>query len=152
MNQKSITIILLVVAIVIGGMFMFVLSKKKELQSDSKTPPSKEDVTTTPYDYIERIDAKHFIDGEKHTLVGEIVLPTPCDLLNVVPEVDKVIKTVSINFNIVNSTKVCAQDMTPQKFQTSFNANFNPQFNSSINQWKNGYSKSYPCRKRRITT
>ena len=66
--------------LVVGGMFAFAYFKNKELQNQE---PEPEPVANeeTPYDYIARVDAKHFYIDGTHTIAGEIPMPTPCDLL-----------------------------------------------------------------------
>ena len=82
MNHKSTIFAGVVLSIIIIGMFVFAYIKKQEIASDVQ-PPVVSVEEQDPYRNITRIDAKHFYIDTTHTLVGEIVMPTQCDLLRV---------------------------------------------------------------------
>lgn len=119
MHNKSIVVAIVIFVLIIIGMFTFAFLKKSELKV---SPVEQIPVTEAgPYDYITRIDAKHFLVDGEHTLVGEILLPTPCDLLNWDTRVDESqLNTVSVDFTVINTTDSCVQTMTPQRFKVSF--------------------------------
>src|SRR5690606_21725381 len=75
------------------------------------------------YAGITHINAKHFYENGVHTLVGEIPMPTPCDLL----EADALVaesmpEQVTVDFMVVNNADFCAQVITPQRFKVSSSA------------------------------
>jgi len=126
MSQKSIILAVVIFTLLVAGMFMYAYIKKAELASN--VPPQVEeeievDEEADPYPYITRIDAVHyFIDGV-HTIVGEIEMPTPCDLL----EVESVVmesfpEQVMLNFSVINTAEACIQVITSQRFMAEFSA------------------------------
>jgi hypothetical protein len=118
MIVATITLVLVIV-----GMFVFAYLKKAELNETTIPQPTTETNDTSPYAHIIRIDAKHFfIDGE-HTLVGEILMPTPCDLLNWTTSIaESMPEQVTLNFDVVNHSETCAEVVTAQRFKVSFRA------------------------------
>ena len=123
MSQKSIVLIVTLFVLIVVGMFIFANLKKGELQQPLDTPTVTEEPASVPYPDITRIDAKHyFIDGV-HTLVGEIVFPTPCDLLETSAMVmESYPEQVNVDFDVINNADTCAQVLTPQRFKVSFTA------------------------------
>jgi hypothetical protein len=132
MSQKSIILIVTLFVLIVAGMFIYAHLKNSELQAPVVTPEVTEPAPV-PYPDITRVDAKHyFIDG-KHTLVGEINFPTPCDLLEAnatVMESDP--EQVVIDFNVINNAESCVQVATAQRFKVeavaSENATFTARF------------------------
>lgn len=116
MSQKSIILIVTLFALLIAGMFMYANLKNAELQQEPVVVT--EEPVVVPYPDITRVDAKHyFIDG-KHTLVGEIMFPTPCDLLEAEAMVmESYPEQVVIDFNVINNADSCAQVVTAQRFK-----------------------------------
>ncbi|MEL6803244.1 MAG: hypothetical protein AAFO91_05580, partial [Bacteroidota bacterium] len=65
-----------------------------------------------------RIDGKHFFVDDTHTIVGEIVLPTPCDLLDTAAIVQETYpEQITLDFRVINNADACAQVMTSQRFR-----------------------------------
>lgn len=121
-NHKSIISAGVVLAVIIIGMFVFAYIKKQEIASDVQ-PPVMSTEELDPYGNITRIDAKHFYIDKTHTLVGEIVMPTQCDLLNWGAKVQESMpETAIVDFDVVNNTKDCPEVATPQRFKVSFDA------------------------------
>ncbi len=118
MSQKSIILIVTLFVLIVVGMFMYANLKKAELQDAAQLTEQETDTESGLYPDITRIDAKHyFIDG-KHTLVGEINLPTPCDLLEAEAIVmESFPEQVIIDFNVINNAESCAQVVTAQRFK-----------------------------------
>lgn len=122
MTQQQIIIgVVALVIILSGGAWLLMNSNEAE---DITGTPDKTDVVDDDTD-TRRIEAKRFFDDGTHTLVGEVVMPTPCDLL----EVDAVVaesfpEQVTVRFSVVNNSEggVCAQVLTPQRFSVSFDA------------------------------
>lgn len=114
MDKKTIILVVSIFALIVAGMFIFAYLKKGETLTEPVTEEQEEEM---PYAGITRIDAKHFYIDGVHTFVGELTLPTPCDLL----EVDSAVmesfpEQVRLNFNVINNAEVCAQVMTTQRF------------------------------------
>lgn len=90
--------------------------------SDEQVGENSDTATTTDtandtYPGIERITAKHFFDGTTHTLVGEVPMPTPCDLLEIDSRVQESFpEQVILQFTVINEADMCAQVITPQRF------------------------------------
>lgn len=133
MSQKSIILFVILFVLIVAGMFMYANLKKAELQNNNESQEQVPDLDPSPYADIARIDAKHyFIDG-KHTLVGEVNLPTPCDLL----EADAVVmesfpEQVQINFSVINNAEVCAQVITAQRFKVEALASAEATFSATF--------------------
>jgi hypothetical protein len=123
MNQKTTILIASLFALIVAGMFIFAQLKKNELEQSVVTPADELQPAVIPYADVTRIDAKHyFIDG-KHTLVGEVLMPTPCDLLEASPIVaESMPEQVSIDFSVINTTDTCARVVTAQRFKVDFDA------------------------------
>jgi hypothetical protein len=124
MEHKKIAAALIILALIIAGMFAYAFLKKSELQNDtadgSATTTDSED---SPYAGITRIDGKRFFENGTHTIVGEIPMPTPCDLLNWTTRIQESMpETVIIDFDVINNSEVCAQVVTPQRFKVTFSA------------------------------
>jgi hypothetical protein len=121
MDQKTIIAIVGFFIVLVGGMFMFAHLKRGEIQETQQT------ATTTPtpevkYASITKIDAKHYYIDGVHTLVGEIPMPTPCDLLEASASAVS-LEEVLINFTVINNATSCTQVVTPQRFKVSATAN-----------------------------
>lgn len=124
MSQKSIILIIVVFILLVIGMFIFASLKKTELTD--LTPPTEVPVGESedvPYAYIDRIDAKHFYLDGKHSIVGEIEMPTPCDLVDTsVSVAESMPEQVTIDFTVVNTAETCIQVITPYRFRVDFDA------------------------------
>ncbi len=116
MEHKSLIAGGITLVLIIAGMFIFAHLKKQEIVDVQQT--ETESVQTDPYAYITRIDAKHFFINGTHTLVGEILMPTQCDLLNWDAKIQESSpETVLVDFAVINHAETCAQVMTPQRFK-----------------------------------
>ncbi len=101
---------------------MYASLKKAEL-TDVVVVPSEEPATEVPYADITRVDAKHFFIDGQHTLVGEILFPTPCDLLEAEATVmESFPEQVVVDFTVINTADMCAQVVTAQRFKVDFQA------------------------------
>ncbi len=125
MEHTKIIVAAVILLVVVGGMFTFTYLKKQELEQavpTEQTPIAEEG----PYAYVTRIDGKHFFDGKTHTIVGEIPMPTPCDLLNWDTQIQESMpETAVIGFTVLNNADACAQVVTLQRFKVSFDASQN---------------------------
>lgn len=123
MSQKSIILVVIIFALLVVGMFMYAYMKKAELTSNEPPQTEEIDEETVLYPYITRIDAVHYYIDGVHTIVGEIEMPTPCDLL----EVESVVmesfpEQVVLNFSVINTAEACIQVITSQRFMAEFSA------------------------------
>lgn len=120
MHQKSIIFAIVIFALLVIGMFTFAFLKKQEMQPDSveDQTAAAEKEQTTPYDYIDAVDAKAFYQDGTWILVGEILMPTPCDLLT---SSGTLIETASpeieLDFAVINNAESCAEAITPARFR-----------------------------------
>ena len=132
MSQKSIILTVVLFALLIVGMFIYAHLKSSELEVVTVTA-SQEEEAPVLYPDITRVDAKHFnIDG-KHTFVGEIVFPSPCDFL----ETDAIVmesypEQLILDFSVINNSHSCVEIQTAQRFKidvvASENASFKARF------------------------
>lgn len=121
-NKHTIVAGIILLAL-IAGMFIFAYLKSKEIKEQIEVPTQNDPLTQSPYDGITRIDAKHFFINGTHTVVGEMQMPTPCDLLNWDTRIaESYPEQVTIDFNVINNTEICAQTITPQRFNVIFSA------------------------------
>ena len=115
MDRRTIILIVVIFILIIIGMFAFTRLMKKEVEV--KVAPDVLVEEVMPYPNITRIDAKHyFIDG-LHTFVGEIVMPTPCDLV----EANSVVREsfpeqIQLDFSVISNSPTCAEVITAQRF------------------------------------
>ena len=121
MNKNTIIAISLALLCIVAGMFLFAGLKKSE---PVENPAATTATTTQTNSYgITRIDGKHyFIDGV-HTVVGEIALPTPCDLLEATSTVSTgTPNQINIAFTVINNSESCATMVTPARFSVNATA------------------------------
>lgn len=122
MEQKHIVVSTLIIVLIIVGMFVFAYIKKTEIQKEDSTIKNTAD-SISPYDTITRIDAKHFFIDGTHTIVGEMMMPTSCDLLNWNTRIlESFPAQVIVDFEVINHTETCTTVVTPQRFSVSFTA------------------------------
>ena len=123
MENRNVIIAVTLLALIVVGMFVFTYLKKQEIKNNDPIKTDEVVAGTVPYAQITRIDAKHFFDGKTHTLAGEILMPTPCDLLNWDTRVaESNPEQIIVDFNVVNHSETCTQMVTPQRFKVSFDA------------------------------
>lgn len=122
MSTKAIVLSIVLFVIIVSGMFGFAYLKKAEITPiETNQPPV---ATSTENQYgITRIEATHFFIDGVHTIVGEISLPTPCDLLVTDALVaESMPEQVTFAFSIINNSEMCAQVVTTQRFKVSAQA------------------------------
>lgn len=119
LNTRAVILAIVLFTLIVVGMFLFAFIKQKETvepvtnQEQSEEPADR-------YAYIDRIDGKHYYSDGVHTVVGEIPMPTPCDLL----EVESIVaesypEQITLDFSVVNNAEFCAEVVTPQRFKVS---------------------------------
>ena len=125
MQKRQIVLAVVIFSLLLVGMFGYAYLKRTELARE-KASQARETSTTTPEVTPRmRINAKHFFsEADKvHTLVGEIAMPTPCDLLTYSATTSDEGKRAVVSFDVVNNSKdVCIQLITPQRFKVTFTA------------------------------
>jgi hypothetical protein len=120
MDKRSIVLVVVLFALVVAGMFIFAYLKKTEI---AEVPVVVEKEEVSPYANIERIDAKHYYIDGTHTFVGEVVMPTPCDLLEVEALVmESFPEQIKLDFKVINNSESCAQILTTQRFKVEATA------------------------------
>ncbi len=133
MEHKNIIAAGLVLVLIIVGMFVFAYLKKAEIQKGEDAPKTVTEDINAPYGNITRVDAKHFYVAPTHTIVGEILMPTPCDLLNWETRIlESAPEQVIVDFNVVNHAETCAETVTPQRFKVSFDAPENAKIRATL--------------------
>lgn len=132
MNQRVIILTIILFVLIVSGMFAFTYLKKVEVVEQTMPQP-EEPQEKVKYASIDRINAKHyFIDGV-HTLVGEIQMPTPCDLLNASAEVaESFPEQVMVDFTVINNSNTCAQVITPARFKVEATASEGATFKARL--------------------
>lgn len=139
MSKTIIILSGLFVAAVVGLFVLVGVSPTDEGNGDDTTDavatssPDETADEATPYPNINRITAKHFFVDGTHTFVGEIPMPTPCDLVETDAEVrESLPEQVTLQFSVVNEAEMCAQAVTPQRFlievEASEEASFDARF------------------------
>ncbi len=122
MKQSTIIVSVTIFLLILTGMFFFAHVKQQEMVRDEGSQ-SDEPITADPYATITRIDAKHYFIEGIHTLVGEIPMPTPCDLVEASAVVaESYPEQVLIDFTVINNAETCDQVVTPYRFQVEFTA------------------------------
>ncbi len=122
MSNKSIVLVVCMFCVLVAGMFGFAYLKKTEVVPTPVPTDVSETPTSTPYG-ITRIDGKHFFIDGVHTIVGEISMPTPCDLLTTDAQIaESMPEQVTFRFSVMNNSENCAQIITPGRFKVSATA------------------------------
>lgn len=123
MNQRAITLSITLFVFIVVGMFAFTYLQKNNTTSVNTEEEQQSEEETSPYAGINRIEAKHFYIDGVHTIVGELAMPTPCDLLDTSATVaESYPEQITFNFDVINNAEFCAQVVTPQRFKISASA------------------------------
>ena len=118
--RKGVVFAVIIFVLIVVGMFIFAYLQKNEQKNIANINNEEETEFTDPYSDITRVSGTHyFIDGV-HTIVGEIPMPTPCDLL----EADMIVaesypEQITLDFTVINNAESCAQMITPARFMVS---------------------------------
>lgn len=122
MSNKTIVFGVIGFFLIIISLFAFTSFQKNKVTEQVPSVATKAGADTTRYG-ITRIDAKHFYVDGVHTIVGELPLPTPCDLLATDALVaESYPEQVTFAFSVVNTTKECLTQQTVQRFKVSASA------------------------------
>lgn len=112
---------MILLVVIVAGMFGFAYLKKSEITTLTTEPVA---TSTEQNSYgITRIDATHFYIDGTHTIVGEVLLPTPCDLLTTNARIaESMPEQITFEFSVLNNSEMCAQVVTTQRFKVSAEA------------------------------
>lgn len=134
MHRNAVIITVVLFLLIIAGMFTFAYLKNREQAAAEPTPEPQQEEPTDRYGYITRIDGKHFYIDGVHTVVGEIPLPTPCDLLNADAMVaESFPEQITLDFSVINNAEVCAEVVTPGRFKVSATASEEATWSAAFN-------------------
>ena len=122
MTNKSIVFVCIGFLLVVFGLYGFTyIQKQKSLATDLMATTTV--ATTTDTYQINRIEAKHFFRNGVHTIVGEMTMPTPCDLLATKSRVaESMPEQITYDFSVINTTSDCEAKPTKQRFSVSAKA------------------------------
>lgn len=133
MQQRIMTMTGVLFSLIVLGMFIFAYLTQQERQVT--TPKSAVvEIQTDSYAYIESVAIHQTYAAGVYTIVGELALPTPCDVLTLETFVaESYPEQVQLAFTATNPAEYCAQTITPQRFsaevavskEASFAATFN---------------------------
>ncbi len=115
MRRRDIVLVSSLLAILVVGMFVYTYLERGSLPA---VVPVVE-APTVPVDRygIKQIEGKHFYLDGVHTVVGELIMPTPCDLLEYNAVVaESMPEQVTLAFSVINNDDSCANLATPQRF------------------------------------
>lgn len=131
MRQRDIILVLTLLGTIVLGMFSYTYLVKKTVPIEA--PVVVPEQKTNSYG-ITRIDGKHFYRNGIHTIVGEIPMPTPCDLLTFTAAVaESMPEKVTFDFGVINNSDVCATVVTLQRFVVSATATPEAVLNARFN-------------------
>lgn len=123
MDKRTIVLIITFFVLIVVGMFTFAYLKRTEIVTTKEPVTTSTVDTEVHYADIVRIEAKHFFIDGTHTIVGQIELPTPCDLLTAESVVrESMPEQVSFDFSVTNTSEMCAEVITAQRFKVSAEA------------------------------
>ncbi len=127
-NNKIIigAVVVIIVSFVLFLIFSF-FSSTEDYSNDKATNAEPTDVAdeTDRLSHIDRINAVHFFEDDEHIFVGEIDMPTPCDLLEFQGLVlESYPEQIRLEFTVLNTDteNMCAQVVTPQRFRIDVSA------------------------------
>lgn len=121
MNRRAVMLAIVLFLLVVAGMFVFAILQQD--RGTNREPNATATTTDERYDSITRIEGKHYYIDGVHTVVGEVAMPTPCDLLETSARVaESMPEQITIEFDVVNNAEFCAQVVTPQRFKVSASA------------------------------
>ena len=137
MHSRAIVLTITLFVLIVVGMFIFTFLKQKEIAPVVVEPEVIEEPVTVAYPNITRIDGTHFFIDGLHTIVGELVMPTPCDLVEVKSIIaESYPEQVTLDFKVINNADFCAQQVTAQRFlvtaEVSEDASFSALFENRV--------------------
>lgn len=122
MSNKTIVFGVIGFLVIVASLFAFTSFQKNKVTEQVPNMATSTAADSIRYG-ITRIEAKHFFINGEHTIVGELSLPTPCDLLTTDALVaESYPEQVTFAFSIVNTTQDCEAKQTSQRFKISASA------------------------------
>ena len=122
MTNKTIVVLIASFIALILGLFALSYVQKQKTRTEAPVATTTGAVSEDPY-HINRIDAKHFYRNGIHTIVGELTMPTPCDLLTTDAVVmESMPEQVVYTFKVINTTTDCEVKSTKQRFSVEAEA------------------------------
>jgi len=113
MNNKILWSLVLLVAIILIGAYVYNKDKVKKIDE------SRNQAIT---DQVQRpsitINAKHQFKDGQHLFVGLVELPNPC--YKITTEVEKSTNETILNINYASTSEICAEVITEKEFRISF--------------------------------
>lgn len=123
MDTRTITLVVAFFLLIVCGMFIFAYLNRSERATDVPQETPAPAVPDLAYPEITRIDAKHFYIDGTHTFVGELTLPTPCDLLEASATVaESYPEIITLDFRVINNAETCVAQLSTQRFLVSASA------------------------------
>lgn len=124
MKTQTIYLIIGLFIAIVAGMIVFTYLAQRSMEPADVVPAVDENpsVTSNPYG-IERIEATHFYIDGVHIIVGSIMMPTPCDLLDTSFTIaESMPEQITFEFDVINTADTCAQVVTEQRFKIEVSA------------------------------
>jgi hypothetical protein len=120
MNQRALIVSVIIFIAIVGAMFGYAAMKRAELSTPQVGIEPAPRIDEAPE---VRVNAVHFIQDDTHTVVGDLMVPTPCDLIQAsVSVAESMPEQVTIALTTINNDDSCAQVMTLQRFRVDFQA------------------------------
>jgi hypothetical protein len=130
MNQRALIVSAALFALIIAGMFGYAYTKRAELAA----PRIDQNIAPPPPAEEIRVNAVHFFKDGVHTVVGDVMVPTPCDLLESSTMVgESMPEQVTIQLTTKNNDGTCAQVLTLQRFRADFTASKEVSIRATLN-------------------
>jgi hypothetical protein len=122
MKKEALILAGTILGLIVVGMGSYAYLERTTAPVTPVVVPVTPEPAEAPYG-ITSIDATHFYIDGVHTIVGELPMPTPCDLL----ETEAIVREsspeqVTFAFTVINTTEACAQVVTPARFSISASA------------------------------
>jgi hypothetical protein len=131
MNQRALIVAGLLFSLIIAGMFGYAYMKQSELARPAILVPTIPHASTTE---AVRVNAVHFFKDGTHTIVGDVMVQTPCDLLESTARVaESMPEQVTIALTTLNNADTCAQVLTLQRFRVDFTASEKAVITATLN-------------------
>ena len=131
MRRREIILVCGLLVAIVLGMFTYTYLAKQQPATAVVEPVVEAPAVN---ELFSRIEAKHFYRDGTHTIVGEVMMPTPCDLLTYESVVaESMPEQVTFQFGVINNSEMCAQVMTPQRFMVSASASQAAELKATFN-------------------
>jgi len=121
-NTEIIAGVVLLAIIAIGGIYFmrYRLDGTVPVDSSWENTPATEPLLE---DAVTIVTAKHAFKDGKHTIAGELNVPSPCHTLELAVAIDEAGLQAVIDFTAtVKTGEICTQVVTPARFKVQFDA------------------------------